>query len=205
LHVQNELVSIAIKVAGGESQLVPELQAALEILDATRLRAAAIVSDADDLGATDRVVQLLEGLKRLNAEAVKDSVPGFPLALPTNPGFADGTPRLGIHILPDNNVLGTLETVLLECAVTSYPRYSQPAIDFVATIDNAAPADLPELRSLRHGAGRQKAAAGVIGNLLFPGYSLSVAIDRGTWLRSAIGTEPGLVAAYGFLDSLLQD
>lgn len=205
LTVRNQRASIAIQVAGGESKLVPEFQAALEILDITRIRAAAIVSDADDLGVTDRVARLLDGLNRINAESVRNSVAGFPLVLPANPGFAGGTPRVGIHVLPDNNALGTLETILLECAATSYPRYKQPAIDFVTLIDTTCPAGIPELEFLRRGSGRQKAAAGMIGNLLFPGFSLSVAIDRGSWLEPVVGAETGLVAANGFLDSMLQD
>jgi hypothetical protein len=196
-------ISVAIVVAESDSKLVSELRAALEILDITQLRASAVVSDADNMGVNARVQQLLAELNQVNAEAVRDSVRGFPLTLPAAPGFANGAPRIGIHVLPDNNHAGTLETVLLDCAVTSYSSYRQPAIDFVEEIATSAPANLPELAPLRRGAGREKAAAGAIGNLLFPAASLAVAIERGNWLQPVLGTESGLIAARSFLDSLV--
>jgi len=194
--------SVAIIVSGGDSRLVPEFQVALEILDISRLRAAAIVSDANDIGVAARLAQILDGLTEVNTDGTDNAVPGFPLTLPHAPGFADGNPRIGIHILPDNVSAGTLETILLECAITSYPRYRQPAIDLVALINQSCPLDLAELQSLRRGAGPHKATVGIIGNLLFPGSALSVSVDRGSWLDPVTNTEVGLVAARRFLDSL---
>jgi hypothetical protein len=193
--------SVAILVSDGDTKLVPEFRAALEILDISALQAAAIVSDADNMGVQARVDALLVDLNAANANAAGDSVPGFPVALPASHGFASGKPRIGIHVLPDNNQVGTLETILLDCAATSYPSYRQPAIDFVRGIDTSAPANRPELVPLRRGAGREKAAASVIGNVLFPTTSLAVAIERGSWLQPVLGTEPGLLAARNFLDS----
>lgn len=201
--VQGSEASVAILVANGDSRLIPEFQAALEILDVTQLRSAAIVSDADDVGVPARVTQLLEGLAAISAEGIKNSLPGFPLTLPAAPGVANGAPRIGIHIFPNNVDNGTLETILLDCATTSYSAYRRPAVDFVAQVDASQPAGVQELRSLRRGAGRQKAAAGVLGNLLFPGYSLSVAVDRGSWLAPVTGNEVGLVAARNFLGEML--
>jgi hypothetical protein len=202
-QAQGKNESVAILVANGDSRLIPEFQAALEILDVLQLRSASIVSDADDIGVPARLTQLLEGLAAVSTEGTKNSLPGFPLTLPNAPGLANGAPRIGIHIFPNNVNNGTLETILLDCASTSYSAYQKPAVDFVAQIDASQPAGTQELRALRRGAGRQKAAAGVLGNLLFPGYSLSVAVDRGSWLAPVKGNEVGLVAAQNFLDALL--
>ncbi len=199
----NNRRSVAIIVAGGDDQLVREFQDALEILDISQLKAAAIVSDANGIGVTARLEQIVAKLEAVSHEETRNFVPGFPLNLPHNPGFADGNPRIGIHVFPDNVNAGTLESVLLDCAATSYHRYRQPAIEFVNAIDQACPAVLPELQSLRGGSGRQKAAAGIIGNLLFPGSALSVSIEKGNWFDPVTNTEPGLVAARTFLDSLL--
>jgi hypothetical protein len=200
---KNDTRSVAIMVAGGDSQLVREFQDALDILDIPQLRAAAIVSDANGIGVATRVAQIVAGLEHISDEGAKNLVPGFPLVLPRAPGFVEGNPRIGIHVFPDNVNAGTLETVLLECSVTSYSRYTQPAIDFVNSIDESCPPALAELQALRSGSGRHKAAAGIIGNLLFPGSALSVSIDRGSWLDPVTNAEIGLVSVRGFLDSLL--
>jgi len=200
---QGNKASVAILVANGDSRLIPEFQAALEILDVTQLLSAAIVSDAYDIGVPARITPLLEGLASISAEGIKNSLPGFPLTLPPAPGVANGVPRIGIHVFPNNVDNGTLETILLDCATTSYPAYRKPAVDFVAQMDASQPVGIQELRALRRGAGRQKAAAGVLGNLLFPGHSLSVAVDRGSWLAPVKGNEVGLVAAQNFLDQML--
>jgi hypothetical protein len=200
---QGNKVSVAILVANGDSRLIPEFQAALEILDVTQLHSAAIVTDADDVGVPAKLTQLLEGLAAISTEGTRNSLPGFPLILPTAPGLANGVPRIGIHIFPNNVDNGTLESILLDCAATSYSAYQKPAVDFVTQIDASQPGGAQELRALRRGAGRQKAAAGVLGNLLFPGYSLSVAVDRGSWLAPVKGNEVGLIAAQNFLDAML--
>jgi hypothetical protein len=200
---QNNGRSVAIVVATGDTRLVPEFQVALEILDVLRLRAAAIVSDANGMGVAARIGQIVAGLEAVNDVETTNLIPGFPLTLPHAPGFAEGNPRIGLHVFPDNVNTGTLETVLLECAVTSYSRYRQPAMDFVNSVDYSCPPELAELRPLRGGSGRHKAAAGIIGNLLIPGSALSVSIDRCSWLDPVTNAEPGLVAAQGFIDSLL--
>jgi hypothetical protein len=195
-------ISVAIAVAGGDSKLILEFQSALEILDITRLRSAGIVSDADKSSA-ERIAGLVNDLNKINAAGTHNSLPGFPLTVPQSPGVANGTPRIGLHVFPDNQNTGTLETILLACAATSYAPYCEPAIAFVAEIDKAQPPDCKELKSLRRGVGRHKAAAGMISNLLFPGHSLSVAIERGSWLTGTTGNEIGLAAAHIFLDSML--
>ena len=196
-------ISVAILVAGGDSRLISEIQSALEILDITRLRSAGIVSDADKMGAAERTSELIKGLNKINTEGTNNSLPGFPLSLPQHSGVANGMPRIGLHVFPDNHSAGTLETMLLACAATSYAPYCEPAIAFVAEIDKAQPTGCEEMKYLRQGSGRHKAAAGMIGNLLFPGSSLSVAIERGNWLTPTRGNEIGLAAARTFLDSML--
>ncbi len=203
LRANPEKNSVAISVAGGDSKLISQFQSDLEILDITRLRSAGIVSDADQIGATEKAATLIRDLNRINAEGTKNLLPGFPLTLPQGPGTAIGTPRIGLHVFPDNQNLGTLETILLACAKTSYAPYCGPATALVTEIDQAQPPDSQELRELRRGAGRQKAAAGVMGNLLFPGHSLAVAIERGNWLTPTKGDEIGLAAAQTFLDEML--
>jgi hypothetical protein len=196
--------SVAVAAAGGFSQLLPELQASLDILAIADLKGIAILGDADGAPALDRFRQVGTALNSLNQRGVTNSIPGFPLALPTVTGmFAAGPPRLGVFILPDNVRTGTLETLLLECAVTSYAAYHQSAGDFVAQVDRVVAPGAPELRALRRANGREKAVAGAIGNVLFPGSNLSVAIERGSWLHPLTGAEPSIIAIRKFFADLL--
>jgi hypothetical protein len=198
------LTSVAIAVAGGDSRLIPEVQASLEILDVALLGGVALVSDADDIGVDARFQRLNDGLNRVNAESVADELRGFPLILPPAAGSVSaGAPRVGIHIFPDNKHEGTLERVLLECGKTSYAPYCDPAIEFVNTIDASRPQNVAELENLRAGSGRDKAAAATVGGILFPGSSLAVSIEQGSWLNPLSGTEVGVASARSFLAQFL--
>jgi hypothetical protein len=197
-------ISVAIAVAGGDSQLIPELQASLEILNLAQLSGVAIISDADDIGVNVRFQQLTDGLNKINAESVANQLQGFPLVLPATPGaVSSGFPRVGVHVFPDNQHQGTLEKVLLECGATSYAPYCGPALQFVKSVDESRPEDVAELVNLRAGSGRDKAAAATVGGLLFPGSSLAVSIERGSWLNPLAGTEVGIGSARSFLALLL--
>lgn len=192
--------SVAVSVAGGDSRLLSELRAALEILDVTSMSGVCIVADADDQNAPHRFTQLLGGLRALNTshgpggkEGGAAGVPGFPLALPGAAGhIAAGIPKVGIYVLPDNAQPGTLDNILVACAESSLPSLHGPAIALVEAVNSNGPAGDPVLKPLRKPSGPLKATAGIIGNLLYPGSATSASVERGPWLKSATGHEVGL-------------
>ncbi|MES3095704.1 DUF3226 domain-containing protein [Sphingomonas aerolata] len=204
--------SCAVIVAGGDSRLLSEMRVALEILDGSELQAISIIADADDFDAQHRFDQLVSGLTALNAshgpggtDGGSSGLPAFPLTLPSAPGrFSKGNPNVGIYVMPDNNGPGTLDALLLECAVTSLPEIYTPACQMVATVDAAIASSDSRFKLLRKPSGKEKASAGVIANLLFPGAALSVAVGKGAWFGTLTGTEKGISTFRAFVADLLK-
>lgn len=198
--------SWAVVVAGGDARLLSELRATLEILDGSQLTGICVLADADDHPAAHRYSQLTNGLVALNnqhspggTESGTSGLPGFPLDIPAIGDVTKGKLRVGLYVLPDNNGSGTLDQLLLECAQTSFASIFQGSIDFVDATDVAVAAD-ERFKGLRKPSGKKKAAAGVIGNVLFPGSSLSVAIDRGNWDQPLSGGEVSINAFRAFFE-----
>ena len=117
LHRKDDWV--AVQAAGGET---PELvRRVRKVMDAFRpfpgsLSAIGIVRDADDSSASDQLAAILEEMAKIK------EVEGYSVNLPANPGeIAEGSPRLGIFIFPDNAAQGTIEDLLIECGRPSIP------------------------------------------------------------------------------------
>lgn len=195
---------VAVFMARGVERLVTDLETKLDAVDVPALKAIAVLCDADETGAEQRMRGIMRDLHSLNRKKQRTGVAGFPLLLPLRPGeVASGRPRVGIHILPDNERAGALDTLLCSCATRAYEHLYAPARALVRQVDAAAAADSPDLAALRRGSGRDKATAGIIGNLLFPGSSLTTAIDRGHWFEAPADAEDGLLQVNSFLDHLL--
>lgn len=198
----------AVLVAGGDSRLVSELRATLEAVDGSGVSGICILADADDRPAQHRHDQLCEGLAALNrshapggSEGGRAGVSGFPLPIPSLGSIADGTPKLGIFVLPNKEEPGTLDALLLECAQTSFAGIFGLTQGFVMAANEAVQSD-DRFKALRKPAGKAKAAAGVIGNVLFPGSALSAAIERGKWHEPTSGGEQSLNRFRDFCDAL---
>lgn len=199
--------SCGIIVAGGDSQLLGELRAALEALDASQIDGICIIADADQHHAGHRHGQLCTGLGALNEthgpggkEGGTAGLPGFPLPIPAFGGISAGKPKVGIFVLPDNDRPGTLDALLVECAQTSFSAVAAQAEAYVVGAHLAVAGDR-RFKALSKPSGREKAIAGVIGNVLLPGSALSVAIDRGSWHDPRSGHEKGLNAFRAFCDT----
>ncbi len=197
--------TLGIISAGGQDRLVTSLRIPLEMLRADSFSGVGMVLDTDHgVPARDRFDALVTQLIALNSDAVAEGVSGFPLPLPVAPGtVAEGTPRMGIHLFPDNARPGSLETVLLECAAAEQPLLERSTGMLVRYVDQRMPSGVTSLVRLRSGSGRVKAQAGMIANLLQPGASLAVSIQRGGWLVGSAMATPCVVAAEQFLASIL--
>lgn len=115
--------------------------------------------------------------------------------------------RAGIYVLPDNREAGTLEDLLLECAAQTYPELCRLAHQFVGPIDASDQSIFPELaenEDFRKPAGKKKATAGCISNILKPGKAIQVSIQDNGWLRHDKALEvPALAALQRFVDQIL--
>jgi hypothetical protein len=204
IHPANSGQSAAISSSGGYNKLMDQLQADLNQLPIQGLAGVAIVADADNIDPVLRFAEIRERIGTVNQEGIDNRRDGFPLTLPdASGGIADGQPRLGVYVLPDNVSPGTLETLLLECSASSYQPWHQPSIDFVEQFDTEYP-NAPEFKELRKPSGKSKAAANILGNLLVhPGQSLAVNIRDGAWFNNLQGSEQGIQALNTFLTVFL--
>lgn len=205
IHVGAGGHDCGIVVAGGDSLLIDGLRTALEQLGTERFAGIGIVMDVDhDIDATTRFDRCVGQLAQLNQEAQADGTPGFPLPLPATPGLLTSeAPAIGIYLLPDNLRQGTLETLLLECAALEHPFLEAATAGLVGELAQQAEAHRRSLKALAGPSRRAKAQAGMIANVLQPGDSLAVAVQRGGWLGTGALTVPGVVLADRFLDRVL--
>ncbi|MSV32910.1 MAG: hypothetical protein EXQ57_10360 [Bryobacterales bacterium] len=167
---QNNDVSVAIHVVGGDGSFADTLQESLAVLPITRLAAVGILLDTDS-----------EKAPSVRFDELRATLLAYIPVWPNQPGaVADGPLRTGVFVLPDNTSHGTLEDLLLESAALSWPETLPLARDFVANAQ--ATLTGADLRELRKPAGLNKATVACIGTLLRPGKSIQASIDDNGWL-----------------------
>jgi hypothetical protein len=185
--------TVAVHSAGGVTSIGDVAQASLAALD-TPPDALGVVLDAD----------------RQNPAAVwKRVVATLPVSSAgSQPGDISGNaPRAGVFVFPDNQALGTVEDVLLDCAEQAYPTLLKGAKAFV---DQISPADATifinarERQDFAKPAGKSKAIVGCIASVLRPGKAVQVSIQDNQWLqnKSALAL-PAVVKLQEFVDALI--
>ena len=190
---------IAVQAAGGET---PELvRRVRNVMDTLRpfpgtLSTIGIIRDADDSVAADQLSAMLEETPKI-AE-----IEGYSLNLPANPGeIAEGSPRFGIFIFPDNAGQGTIEDLLIECGRAVYPNLIQGAKTFVDGVDLNL-LDAKDKSLINKPAGMKKAVVACAANILKPGMSIAASIDQNRWLSEMTLALPRVRALADFLRRL---
>lgn len=117
--------------------------------------------------------------------------------LPQQPGeVSTSLPRQGIYVLPDNDSTGSLEDVLLQCAMVVYPDLLAGAQTYLAQV--------PAPRKKHwEGSDAKKALVGCIGNVLRPAKTNTVTISDNDWISDQTKELAALVALQSFLGKLL--
>ena len=116
LFLQSPSHAIAIHSAIGDTRLVETVDESASLInfnsDFHLMTGVGIILDTDqEIPAAKRYAAIKEGMQ----------VKGF--VLPDSPGkVTAGPPRFGAFVLPDNNSVGNLEDLLIECAQTAYPH-----------------------------------------------------------------------------------
>jgi hypothetical protein len=144
--------SVAVYQGQGTS-LQQNLQDILQINAsyAENLCAFGVIVDAENNSpqdASQRYAHALRGFFPSNS-----AIPGMVLS---------GFPRTGIYVWPDNQRSGTLETLLLECAVLVYPDYVAGALQFRDNLERIH-------KERWRGSTREKALIASIVSILQPG------------------------------------
>lgn len=173
--LQSTYYSIALHSAIGDTRLIETIEESLSFIQLTKLVGIGLMADTDKLQPEQRFSELIKRISSKRSLAL--------LSLPSSPGHVQrvSSYRFGIFILPDNQLQGTLETILLECAQANYHDLFEEAQDFVDNIDkrNLEEKDLEEYNKP---AGKNKAIVASIVSILKPGKSTQVSIQDNRWI-----------------------
>lgn len=182
---------------GQGDQIWQTLQDDLEFLrdrgDPLTPDAFGIVVDFDFAGTAERFQTIASGLEKAGLPAPKK--PG---------GFTtDGSPLVGVFVLPDNRSEGTLEDILLALGDRAYPRLMSAARRFVESTDTA---ELPAIsvKSLNKPAGRKKAVISAATAVLMPESHTPRSVHSGLWFEAGVvESTPEIKDCLQFLANLL--
>ncbi|BBL76837.1 DUF3226 domain-containing protein [Methylomagnum ishizawai] len=196
LFLQSDTHVIAIRNAGGDSQLIKATENAINILDLDGiiLTGLGILLDSDkEIDAAKRYRELKQNL------AAKG------LNLPEQPGIVtSGPPKLGAFVLPDNQTAGTLEDLLLDSALTVYPNLLASATSYIDTAITSTELIPEEREDFDKPAGRNKAIVGAMAGIMRPGKSIQVSIQDNRWFRDEALRLPRIKAVQDFLKTLFE-
>ena len=194
LFLQSDTHAIAIHSAVGDTRLVQTVEENAALIDMAQVTGIGIILDSDkQIPAADRYTTLKRAMQ----------AKGFPF--PAAPGdVAQGKPKLGAFVLPDNASVGTLEDILIECAQQVYPNLLQSAIGHVNLVPGDATLVPDDVEDFKKPAGRNKAIVGTIASVLRPGKAVQVSVQDNRWLRDGTLTISRVKAVQDFLVSLLE-
>lgn len=170
--VKNEDITVAIKNANSDTEIITVLQQLIDIMspaEKNQLDGVMLLFDADKKTATEKRKKVLKDYREkgdFKLEYRQDSI------------ILDvGIKKLpvSIFVFPDNEGEGSLEHLLLETAETAYPDllslaedYVRKAKEFEITLDKEQNAN--------------KAIVGCIANAMKPGKANQVSIHDNDWI-----------------------
>ncbi|QSV66841.1 MAG: hypothetical protein HEQ12_07655 [Aphanizomenon flos-aquae DEX188] len=188
----NDNFSIAIYVGGG-SDLIKNLKAKLSDIDISTFFAFAIVADADNNTPNEVAEDYHNGFK--------ECFPNFPITVTQSGNVIEGSPRLGIYILPDNSQQGVLDTLICDCGDLVYPEYMQRAREY---IDKFSEEDRKKKSLKWKPFDREKAIIATVASVLQPGATNTVTIKCDDWISLETAEIPAIKNFTEFLRTLLK-
>jgi len=191
--------AVAIHSSEGESRLAKNT---IESLDTIGAPVAAVGFVMDDDTAPSPSARLLE-LQRQVWQQPKPPQFMLPTSLGSG-GIVTGPPKTGVYILPDNQGVGSLEDVLLECAGINYLYPTISASRYLASLDHSN-LSADEQKNLQRGSNPRKAHVASLVSVLRPGKSTQVSIHDNRWLDGNAMNSPGVAAFRSFLRDLLDE
>jgi len=198
MFLSNGVFWVAVQACGGDSEIVRLIGEALKQLqvEPEAITAVGVIRDADSKSPAKQVSDLVAALAEIR------QIPNYQVQLPSQPcEIAEGSPRFGIYILPDQESTGTVEDVLLECAQTVYAGLLAGAVHYVDHIDRAGLTE-KDLELLAKPSGPKKAKVACVASILKPGMSLATSIDQNRWFDEEPRKLPRVQALSDFLKQL---
>ncbi len=151
-----------------------------------------------------------EARDKFIAEFAKEQDLPFRVDFNISPGtLVQGSPRLGLFILPDNHQTGALEDLLLECGEVQYQALKNKALAF--RDDALANAGLtgPDLAvygatgGQKHISKQKKAWVSAMGAVLMPSAAIQNSIRENRWLEGDALRLPKVQELQRFIDDLM--
>lgn len=171
--VKNQDISVAIKNANSDTEIMPALQQLTKIMshkEKEQLDGIMLLFDADEKTAAEKRKKVLdtytekEDLKirqgQENAIILDVEIKQIPIY---------------IFVFPDNERSGNLEHLLLETAETAYPDLLRLAKDYVNKAEEFE-------KILQKEQNRNKTLVGCIANVMKPGKANQVSIHDNDWI-----------------------
>lgn len=187
-----ENLSVAI-YAGEGSNLINNLSLKLSDIDYSTLLAFAIVADADE-ATPAKVVEIYRN-------GFEEYFPDFPTTVDQTGKVIEGSPKLGIYILPDNSKQGVLDTLICDCGDVVFPEYMKRARDY---IDQFSEEERNKKPLKWKPFDKEKAIVATVVSVLKPGKTNQTSISDNGWI--SLETEqkiPAIQNLTNFLRNLL--
>lgn len=169
--VKNEEISVAIKNAGSDSEIMNVLVQTLKLMDIREvlsLDGIMLVCDADEKNANDKRKMMLDNMgKETDYIFHEDKM--------TMLFYGRKEVEVYTYIFPDNDGSGNLENLLIDTAKIVYPQLLDFAEEYVgkaATIQT----------TLMREQDKNKAIVGCITNVMKPGKANQVSIADNDWV-----------------------
>lgn len=190
---QNAEYSIALHSAFGDTQVITTIRGTLLNVDT-------LLSDAIGIGI---VIDADYGRGGGNGRFsdIKGQLTDL-IQIGDNPGEVfNGRPNFGIFVFPDNNVDGTLETILIKCAQRVYSNLFSGAESYVNDVDSDELLG-DDKKYFISPSGKDKAIIGCVGNILRPGKTIQVSIQDNRWICDETLEIPEIEALNLFIQEL---
>jgi hypothetical protein len=192
LFLKNDSHSLAVHTAIGDTRIAQTVEENAALIDLGHLTGVGVILDSDS-----------EQTPPQRYASVRSELAARGFQLPEDAGtLADGRPRFGAFVLPDNASRGTLEDLLLECASVVYPHLLFSAQTHVKTADGDTTLQPADRDDFDKPAGHNKAIVGSMASVLRPGKAVQVSIQDNRWLRDETLNRPRIRAVQDFLASL---
>lgn len=182
--VKNSEISVAIKNANSDKEIVNVLQQTLhfmEVKELDQLSAVMLVCDADKKKAVDKQRVLLDSIKGSADFSFDEASMELDMKIRTVP--------LHIFVFPDNRNEGNLENLLLQTAEVAYPELLDLASDYVEKASDFR-------ASLKKEQNAKKAKVGCIANAMKPGKANQVSICDDDWVSAKTLSECAMLRSF---------
>lgn len=185
-----DTLSIGI-YAGTGSNLIKNLINTLSNIDyENELIAFAIIADTDN-ATPDRVAQRYH-------KGLQECFPDFPNEVGETGSIREGSPALGLYILPNNRDSGVLDTLIRACGEIAYADYMEKARNY---IDRFTEEEIQHWKPFD----KDKAIIAAVASILRPGLTNTVTFAQDRWVSSQTEQEISeLKNLTNFLKELLQ-